>query len=277
MNNNTDHRGQIKKKSRHSDRIKYSSPFSSSTQATKTAAKSTAQIKGNNAENDKNQQAASSSPTTLSINTMNEQIIGLEFVCIIGSNTVTHNLDDLEERRTRTTTLTPETEGQDTQPTKTTDTSEHVTTNLTDNASLIETNVNVNPSRVSTAIDNANVNAVANFMIPHHMKKKIFYSKFRKLNLSCLLDLIDDKDLEEFKQLVDKLDLVDHTDSSSASISTNDVKVYLRFNWYSFSELNINTHASVSSILTNATGSYLNSNSISKMFPSAGLGNAHIY
>lgn len=185
---------------------------------------------------------------------MNEQIIGLEFVCIIGSDAV-NTLDELEDKRTRTTTLTPETE------------------RLETNEKPSETNFNYDTEQSSIT----NIHQQNMLKYPNQIKKRIFYSKFQKLNISCLLDLIEEKDLENFKNLINKLESNSKSINENNSFSSSNVKIYLRFNWYSFNELNsVNqVHASFATILSNVTQNFSNSNS--KMFgPINLLGNGMI-
>ena len=185
---------------------------------------------------------------------MNEQIIGLEFVCIIGSSTV-NSLDDLEDRRTRTTTLTPDTEHTDQN-----ETSEKNSTSDAHTKDTVFTAENVN-----NELRQANAQHPSGLIkFPNHTKKKIFYSKFQKLNISCLLDLIEEKDLDEFKSLINKLEC---SHNEVGAVSANNVKVYLRFNWYSFNELNSVNNSANFSTLMGATNNFISSNSsTSKMF-----------
>ena len=232
-------RNQFTRKSRHSSSRNYSSPFSS-----KSNPKTDKLFASNEAAT--TQSSISSLPFS-SLNLMNEQIIGLEFVCIIGSNVV-NTLDDLEDRRTRTTTLTPETES--------------IETNA-NSEKTSETNFNLDTER--SRVTNMHQHNILKF--PNQIKKKIFYSKFKKLNISCLLDLIEEKDLEDFTNLFNKLESSKLV-NENCSFSYNNVKIYLRFNWYSFNELNsVNyNHANFGTILSNANQNFSNFNLASKIF-----------
>ncbi|CAF0823180.1 unnamed protein product [Brachionus calyciflorus] len=63
--------------------------------------------------------------------------------------------------------------------------------------------------------------------------KHVFYSKFTQFNFNCILDLVESKDTDAFKNLLSKL-------SSDSEDKENFIKVYLRFNWYSFNDINLN-------------------------------------
>ena len=70
--------------------------------------------------------------------------------------------------------------------------------------------------------------------------------------------------MTEFKSLINKLES-SKFGNESRSFFSNNVKVYLRFNWYSFNELNSvnHNHTCFSTILSNANS---NVNSTSKIF-----------
>jgi hypothetical protein len=220
----------------HSSRIKYLSPFLSTNNPRENIFQ---------ASNEPTKTHSNISSSELSsLNLMNEQIIGLEFICIVGSNVV-NTLDELEDRRTRTTTLTPENESLDTNGNP---------------GKNIESNIN--PDIEQSRLTNVHQQNVIKF--PNQIKKKIFYTKFQNLNVSCLLDLIDEKDMTEFKSCINKHESSKFGNESSSFFSNN-VKVYLRFNWYSFNELNSvnHNHTCFSTILSNANS---NANSTSKIF-----------
>ncbi len=148
---------------------------------------------------------------------MTEQILGVEFVCIIG-NEVESSSEPAERHRTRTTTLTntefnsDQTAGQDGTP-------EDLLAGKTE---------------------------VMNFIQPAGQgRKTFFFSKFTRFNLQCVLNLVEEKDEQEFKAIVRQLEAQQEGDCelpgpakfTPSSLVINDVKVYLRFNWYSFDEL----------------------------------------
>lgn len=80
------------------------------------------------------------------------------------------------------------------------------------------------------------------------MRKFTFTSKFNKFNCSCIYDLVEEKDMAEFNSLLSKISKIE---SSAASLDPvgggngngnqlfSGIKIYLRFNWYSFSDLNM--------------------------------------
>lgn len=83
-------------------------------------------------------------------------------------------------------------------------------------------------------------------------RKFTFTSKFNKFNCSCIYDLIEEKDLTEFSSILSKIEANNETRSSLCLDVNNgggaaggglpvfsDIKVYIRFNWYSFNELNM--------------------------------------
>ena len=86
-------------------------------------------------------------------------------------------------------------------------------------------------------------------------RKSIFFSKFSKFNLHCLLDLIEEKDSAEFRNLIKHLEAQQGDielpsfnsiiNTANSPLRINDVKVYLRFNWYSFNELNLSYSSSL--------------------------------
>ena len=189
----------------------------------------------------------------LESNLMNEQIIELEFVTIIGANSATSldGLDELDlERRTRTTTLTPDNNidqeaSTQNQPTSISENNDAFVTNL--NAS-VENSANITVIDSNGASNNLDKNANSS-KLNISTKKNIFFSKFSKFNLACLLDLVQEADLDEFKKLIEKLELnsneLDLGNKNGSSLCVNDLKVYLRFNWYSFSDLDINNSSRV--------------------------------
>lgn len=151
------------------------------------------------------------SPSGFNFNgSMSEQILRAEFVCIIGNDIDLAEQDGID-RRTRTTTLT------------------------TENMEVAQ---------------ETPTNEVINLIQPTNQSKKtFFFSKFSKFNQQCLLDLIEEKDMHEFKNLVKRLEgkQADETDLPSSELPNaptnpgqlmiDDVKIYLRFSWYSFNEL----------------------------------------
>lgn len=102
-------------------------------------------------------------------------------------------------------------------------------------------------------------------------KRSIFFSKFNKFNLQCLVDLIEEKDQNEFKLQVKQLESeLDYSESKNETLPSsgsfnmiNNDKVYLRFNWYSFNELNSNY--TTASLLNNNQQQNINSSSTSKL------------
>ena len=181
----------------------------------------------------------------------NEQIIGVEFVCVVGNGP-----SDSEslERRTRTTTLTPENLIAES---KSGDTLNNETTQST-----TETNLN------SIYID---PNAPA--------RKSVFFSRFTRFNLHCLLDLIEEKDLNEFKSIIKRME-ISQQDSElpiegGKTLKLNDFKIYLRFSWYSYNELNnystlnLPNSSSASKIITPNTAFSYKVNFSSFFFPSS--------
>jgi hypothetical protein len=221
----------------------------------------------NNNNNIKPMSPSGSSLRSLSLAacTMSEQIIGVELVCVIGTEKNIKKQRRIQAKRARQTTLTAENvnniinyemkdnigsnDSLDIKQTKRpnfsiyTDNDDSNQLNAIKNTTLTDTIMNS-----QMQIDNLRQQTSDN-------QKIIFYSKFTKFNLACLLDLIEEKDMNEFKIIIDQLQTtlkaVNATMSSGQSEETlndlihkqqpliiRDVKIYLRFNWYSFNEIN---------------------------------------
>ena len=236
---------------RRSSKLKFSSPYSNSNIRLK---KRTQSGRSRTSENRISFDSKLMTQTSiLESNLMNEQIIELEFVTIIGANSATSldGLDELDlERRTRTTTLTPDNNidqeaSTQNQPTSISENNDAFVTNL--NAS-VENSANITVIDSNGASNNLDKNANSS-KLNISTKKNIFFSKFSKFNLACLLDLVQEADLDEFKKLIEKLELnsneLDLGNKNGSSLCVNDLKVYLRFNWYSFSDLDINNSSRV--------------------------------
>jgi len=236
-------------KARRKNKFKSSSPFSNSSVILN---KNFDPLKNNNNNTSSkenplviNTQPASPAVSDNKMVTIGEQIISIELVCIIdndlddtsntlmpvGSNT---DLDDVlnmnrPTNRVRTNTLTPD---YSTNPDGL-DNSENRTTSETMPQQENDT-VKQQQQQQQTASFKTNISS----------KRTTFYSKFNKLNLQCLLDLIEEKDKNEFKLLVKHLESELSLNSEKAEtnplFNNNNVKVYLRFHWYSFSDLNLN-------------------------------------
>lgn len=93
---------------------------------------------------------------------------------------------------------------------------------------------------------------VATGPTPAKIKKFTFTSKFNKFNWSCIYDLIEEKDQSEFSDLLSKIEANSNSMSSRTSGGLdeanpieqlppiyNDIKIFIRFNWYSFDEMNV--------------------------------------
>jgi len=155
-----------------------------------------------------------SSHPTNSSNSMTEQILGVEFVCIIGNQPDSLS-EPSEQHRTRTTTLTN------------TDLNGELTAGQDGTPDLLMTDLK---------------NDVMNFINPANQNKKtFFFSKFNRFNLHCILNLFEEKDNQELKTIVRLLEAQQDSELPNSeqpnSLVINDIKVYLRFNWYSFDDL----------------------------------------
>ena len=72
--------------------------------------------------------------------------------------------------------------------------------------------------------------------------KSVFFSRFNRFNLHCDFDLIEKKDLNEFRNIIKRMNISKqdskHSFEGGKTLKLNDFKIYLRFNWYSCNELN---------------------------------------
>jgi hypothetical protein len=176
-----------------------------------------------------------------SIKSMNEQIIGLEFVTVIGS---CYNYKDSNKNgRKRTTTLTC---------------NNNYDENSNKKNSVKEQEIN----KIEESKDN--------FLCYSSFDKKIvseqstndavFYSKFSKFNKTCLLDLIEDKDKDEFKKLIKGFKSESEICSSDSKFSIlKNIKIYLRFNWYSFDDISFTTS---NALYSSKNANFLNSSKL---------------
>jgi hypothetical protein len=162
---------------------------------------------------------------------INEQLIGIEYVCIIGSTYVDENKHN---ERARTTTLTPD---------MNTETDEAITSSISNNNVFALSTMSSDHigSTLTSDINLTDLSGLNNKSNSTY-KQSVFYSKFNKFNLCCLLDLIHEKDLGEFKRILAQLESQQKFESSCATHDENglflikDIKVLLRFNWYTFNE-----------------------------------------
>ena len=185
-------------------------------------------------------------------------------MCIIGNNcnevdSSEQPQDGTSDSRTRTTTLTH--------------------SNINNNTSG---NIAFEAHEIPTYEDNKESAAMNFIQQPSNQNRKtFFFSKFSKFNQQCLLNLIGEKDKNEFSNIVKQLEghhqltelsTKSGTNSSSSSLLINDVKVYLRFNWYSFNELKYSFNEFNNATTSNAANSGGNFNSISKMILTPNVG-----
>jgi len=91
-------------------------------------------------------------------------------------------------------------------------------------------------------------------------KQNVFYSKFNKFNLCCLLDLIGERDLSEFKRILAHLEAQHHSDAhlDTEAFFIKDIKILLRFNWYTFNECTSSSSSSSSTKNMFSTGHHVN-------------------
>jgi hypothetical protein len=105
-----------------------------------------------------------------------------------------------------------------------------------------DNNINTHQSESGIPLATSTGQAATN-----QMRKFSFTSKFNKFNCSCILDLIDEKDLNELNLILSKIDANNMNNFEQTQLQ-NDIKIFLRFNWYSFNDLNV----------TNPTGLFPN-------------------
>lgn len=114
------------------------------------------------------------------------------------------------------------------------------------------------------------------------MRKFTFTSKFNKFNCSCIYDLVEEKDLAEFSSLLSKIEANNaQLDGQSLSHLFSDIKIYIRFNWYSFNDLNMVNPTVPFSMQTSGANIYLpqmtkpSQLQLSKPFVFSGPGHQH--
>lgn len=105
-----------------------------------------------------------------------------------------------------------------------------------------DNNINTHQSESGIPLATSTGQAATN-----QMRKFSFTSKFNKFNCSCILDLVDEKDLNELNLILSKIDANNMNNFEQTQLQ-NDIKIFLRFNWYSFNDLNV----------TNPTGLFPN-------------------
>lgn len=215
------------------------------------------------------------------VHSVGEQMISIELILIVGSdsddtllpsntgiglnsnnnnnnNGSTNDLDDANgsrQSRVRTTTLTPDYSNTNPADTllNTVGLDNSGISNQTDQRLISDTLPQENIKNESGNQNQQN-QLIGNQFKTSNSRRTIFFSKFNRLNLQCLLDLIEEKDQNEFRQLIKQLETeatgfsietnqqneTITTPSSGSFVLGNNIKVYLRFNWYSFSDLNLN-------------------------------------
>ena len=157
---------------------------------------------------------------------ISEQILGIEFVCVLSHDS---------KERTRTTTLTPE-NNEVPQGTKL-----YILDNIF-NLKWFWIRSNFIQGENQNEEQNVNTETTNFTAAPNQFKRSVFFSKFNKFNQKCLLDLIEEKDTNEFKNIIKQLEnqqvtsgVSSQSDAEDSSetlpLLISDVKIYLRFNW----------------------------------------------
>jgi hypothetical protein len=136
-----------------------------------------------------------------------EQIIGIEYVCVIDWNT---NKNETSE------------------PNETTSTSMKLASTLTSDSGLNENELTIG-APATTSVDSSTSNKMATLKYKRQVQ---FCSKIDKFRFSCVLDLIaSDESLKDFLYQI-----------NSVPQSNYVIRIFLRFNWYSFYELDMNNY-----------------------------------
>jgi len=235
------------------------------------------------AASDGNYNANSNSYSNSIDSLASEQIVGLEFVCVIGNGAAQNAMSQStsvanaaaaaakQRPRTRTTTLTSR-DNPDESASYDFNANEPVSFTGTAYSDLPPPPTPLPSLFQAAPHQQPNLSgAMPASMIGNQFGTWKFYVKFKGFNFCCLMDLIDSCDsyevlapnsllksvesrqdlsgsqfidaFEEFRNLINILEINESKKATSNNINSNeltlnDVKIYLRFNYYSFDEFN---------------------------------------